>query len=188
MWADEELCKRCSRVIKVLTVFGTRPEAVKMVPVIQALESFPNIESRVCVTGQHREMLDQVLDFFEVKPDFDLQLMQQGQSLASLTARLIEGIDKVLEQERPDVVLVHGDTTTSITKVGGGTVDGTAFASYNTIDKIFTAIQNTLDIHGNVNATTYHTTQGYPIQVDLDPHPNLADDEESLQVSDFQVL
>ncbi len=88
----------------------------------------------------------------------------------------------------PVVIEVHGDTTTSITKVGGGTVDGTAFASYNTIDKIFTAIQNTLDIHGNVNATTYHTTQGYPIQVDLDPHPNLADDEESLQVSDFQVL
>ncbi len=114
MWADEELCKRGSRVIKVLTVFGTRPEAVKMVPVIQALESFPNIESRVCVTGQHREMLDQVLDFFEVKPDFDLQLMQQGQSLASLTARLIEGIDKVLEQERPDVVLVHGDTATTL--------------------------------------------------------------------------
>lgn len=98
----------------VLTIFGTRPEAIKMVPVIHALQDCPGVASKVCVTGQHREMLDQVLDFFEIKPDFDLKLMQQAQGLASLTARLVETVDKVLEEVQPDVVLVHGDTATTL--------------------------------------------------------------------------
>ncbi|BBH13119.1 non-hydrolyzing UDP-N-acetylglucosamine 2-epimerase [Chromobacterium haemolyticum] len=98
----------------VLTIFGTRPEAIKMVPVIHALQDCPGVASKVCVTGQHREMLDQVLDFFEIRPDIDLKLMQQGQSLASLTARLVDALDKVLEEVQPDVVLVHGDTATTL--------------------------------------------------------------------------
>ncbi|KMN81493.1 UDP-N-acetylglucosamine 2-epimerase (hydrolyzing) [Chromobacterium alkanivorans] len=98
----------------VLTIFGTRPEAIKMVPVIHALQDCPDVASKVCVTGQHREMLDQVLDFFGIKPDFDLKLMQQAQGLASLTARLVETVDKILEEVQPDVVLVHGDTATTL--------------------------------------------------------------------------
>lgn len=98
--------------MKVLSVFGTRPEAIKMAPVIRELRRYPEIESRVCVTGQHREMLDQVLQLFEIVPDHDLRVMQQNQSLARVTARVLEGIDPILEIERPDWVLVQGDTTT----------------------------------------------------------------------------
>nr|WP_307836126.1 UDP-N-acetylglucosamine 2-epimerase (non-hydrolyzing) [Chromobacterium sp. ASV5] len=97
-----------------LTIFGTRPEAIKMIPIIQALEDCPGVRSRVCVTGQHREMLDQVLGLFGVQPDFDLQLMNKAQGLAMLTALLIQEIDKVLEAVQPDVVLVHGDTATTL--------------------------------------------------------------------------
>lgn len=100
--------------IKVLTVFGTRPEAIKMAPVVQAVAADPRLEGRVCVTAQHRDMLDQVLDLFELKPDWDLDLMRPGQSLHGLTARVLEGMAPVLEAEKPDIVLVHGDTTTTL--------------------------------------------------------------------------
>ncbi len=100
-------------MIKVLSIFGTRPEAIKMAPVIKALEKHPdNIVSRVCVTAQHREMLDQVLDLFQITPDYDLNLMQPNQSLAALTARIFTELDPVIAQEQPDWVLVQGDTTT----------------------------------------------------------------------------
>ena len=99
--------------IKVLGVIGTRPEAIKMAPVLRELSSFPElIDSVVCVTGQHSSMLQQVLDLFSIKPDYDLKVMQQKQSLASLTARLIDGLEIVVEQSRPDWILAQGDTTT----------------------------------------------------------------------------
>lgn len=98
--------------LRVLSIFGTRPEAVKMAPVIQALAREPQIESRVCVTAQHREMLDQVLNLFNIHPDVDLNLMRPDQSLAQLTARIFTAIDPVLEDIQPDWVLVQGDTTT----------------------------------------------------------------------------
>ncbi len=101
--------------IRVLSVFGTRPEAVKMAPVIQALERESEVESRVCVTAQHRQMLDQVLDLFQIKPDYDLNLMRPNQSLAGLTAEVMENLDPVLADEHPDWVLVQGDTTTVMT-------------------------------------------------------------------------
>jgi UDP-N-acetylglucosamine 2-epimerase (non-hydrolysing) len=99
---------------RVLSVFGTRPEAIKMAPVVRALEQAPGFESRVCVTAQHRGMLDQVLDVFQIKPHHDLNLMQPGQDLYDITARVLLGLRPVLEQEQPDVVLVHGDTTTTL--------------------------------------------------------------------------
>lgn len=100
-------------MIRVLSVFGTRPEAIKMAPVVRELQKYSNrIESRVCVTAQHREMLDQVLDIFGITPDIDLNLMQPGQTLPELTSRVILNITRVLEQEQPDCVLIQGDTTT----------------------------------------------------------------------------
>lgn len=100
-------------MIKVLSVFGTRPEAVKMAPVVLALQQHPQqICSRVCVTGQHREMLDQVLALFEITPHVDLNVMQPNQTLSSLTARILTQMDQVLAAETPDIVLVQGDTTT----------------------------------------------------------------------------
>jgi UDP-N-acetylglucosamine 2-epimerase (non-hydrolysing) len=98
--------------MKVLSVFGTRPEAVKMAPVVQALARTSNIDAKVCVTAQHREMLDQVLKAFEIEPDIDLNLMQPDQSLADLSAAVFLALDPVLQQERPDWILVQGDTTT----------------------------------------------------------------------------
>jgi len=98
--------------IRVLSIFGTRPEAVKMAPVIRELEAAKEIDSRVCVTAQHRQMLDQVLDLFQIQPDIDLNLMRPNQSLSELTAQILEGLDPVLADERPDWVLVQGDTTT----------------------------------------------------------------------------
>jgi UDP-N-acetylglucosamine 2-epimerase (non-hydrolysing) len=98
---------------RVLTVFGTRPEAIKLAPVILELEKQSDrIESLVCVTAQHREMLDQVLEWFQVKPDYDLDLMQPGQGLAEFASRALMAVSKVLQELRPDVVLVQGDTTT----------------------------------------------------------------------------
>ncbi|NMK45029.1 UDP-N-acetylglucosamine 2-epimerase (non-hydrolyzing) [Achromobacter sp. Bel] len=99
--------------MKVLTVFGTRPEAIKMAPVVAALSANTTIESRVCVTGQHRHMLDQVLNLFGIKPDYDLDIMRPGQDLYAITARVLEGMRDVLQDFRPDYVLVHGDTTTT---------------------------------------------------------------------------
>lgn len=98
---------------KILSVFGTRPEAIKMAPLVRALEADKRFESKVCVTGQHREMLDQVLDLFEIKCDFDLNIMKPGQSLSDVTAAILSGLKPVLENFSPDVVLVHGDTATT---------------------------------------------------------------------------
>jgi UDP-N-acetylglucosamine 2-epimerase (non-hydrolysing) len=98
---------------KVLSIFGTRPEAIKMAPVVRALEAAPGIDSRVCVTAQHREMLDQVLELFAITPDHDLDIMAPGQDLFDVTSRALLGLRDVLRAERPEVVLVHGDTTTS---------------------------------------------------------------------------
>ena len=99
---------------KVMLVFGTRPEAIKMAPLVKEFQKHPEqFETIVCVTGQHREMLDQVLHLFEIKPDYDLNIMKQGQDLYDVTARVLVGMRDVLKEAQPDVVLVHGDTTTS---------------------------------------------------------------------------
>ncbi|MDP9727767.1 non-hydrolyzing UDP-N-acetylglucosamine 2-epimerase [Alicyclobacillus tolerans] len=99
--------------IRVMTVFGTRPEAVKMAPLVKALESEPLVESIVCVTAQHREMLDQVLNVFAVEPDDDLDIMEPQQTLGTITRKALEGIEQVIAKRRPHIVLVHGDTTTT---------------------------------------------------------------------------
>lgn len=99
--------------IKVMSVFGTRPEAIKMCPLVLEMEKYDEIEPVVCVTAQHREMLDQVLQMFGVKPDYDLDIMKTRQSLAGITTRVLEGMEDVLKKEKPDLVLVHGDTSTS---------------------------------------------------------------------------
>lgn len=99
---------------KVLSIFGTRPEAIKMAPVVKELESRPEIKSIVCVTAQHRDMLDQVLEVFKIKPDYDLDIMKSGQTLSYITAEVIKGIEKIIIKENPDIVLVHGDTTTAM--------------------------------------------------------------------------
>lgn len=98
-----------------MLVFGTRPEAIKMCPLVKEFQKYPDdFETVVCVTGQHREMLDQVLDIFDVAPDFDLDIMKQGQDLYDVTARVLLGMRDVFKESRPDIVLVHGDTTTSM--------------------------------------------------------------------------
>lgn len=98
-----------------MLVFGTRPEAIKMCPLVKEFQKYPDdFETVVCVTGQHREMLDQVLDIFDVTPDFDLDIMKQGQDLYDVTARVLLGMRDVFKESRPDIVLVHGDTTTSM--------------------------------------------------------------------------
>ena len=99
-------------MVKILAVFGTRPEAIKMAPVVQALSKRANV--KICVTAQHREMLDQVLDLFQIIPDYDLDIMKPDQDLFDVTSHVLLGIKKVLLSERPDIVLVHGDTTTSM--------------------------------------------------------------------------
>lgn len=99
--------------IKVMTVFGTRPEAIKMAPLIKTLEKYQQIESLVCVTAQHRQMLDQVLEIFDIRPDYDLNIMQERQTLADITKRALEGLYGVFSDVIPDIVLVHGDTTTT---------------------------------------------------------------------------
>ena len=99
--------------IKVMSVFGTRPEAIKMAPLVKELEKRPQIESIVCVTAQHREMLDQVLATFEITPDYDLNIMKQGQTLMDITMGALSGVDAVIKEAKPDIVLVHGDTSTT---------------------------------------------------------------------------
>lgn len=113
-------------MIKVLSIFGTRPEAIKMAPLVLELKNRKEIESIVCVTAQHREMLDQVLTFFNIVPDYDLDIMQQGQTLSGITTKALLGIEEVLLKEQPDIVLVHGDTTTAYA--------GALGAFYNQID------------------------------------------------------
>ena len=98
---------------KVLLIFGTRPEAIKMAPLVKAFEKEETIESKVCVTAQHREMLDQVLEMFDIKPDYDLNIMKPGQDLFDVTSNVLLGLKNVLNDFSPDVVLVHGDTTTT---------------------------------------------------------------------------
>lgn len=100
---------------KILLVFGTRPEAIKMAPLVKTLQENKDLfKTVVCVTGQHREMLDQVLKIFDIVPDYDLNIMQQGQDLYDVTSRVILGMRDVLKLAKPDIVLVHGDTTTSM--------------------------------------------------------------------------
>ena len=100
-------------VKKVLFVFGTRPEAIKMAPLVRTFEQSSDFETRVCVTAQHREMLDQVLDFFGIKPDYDLDLMKHNQSLLQVTAGAISGLEGVINDFQPDLIFVQGDTTTA---------------------------------------------------------------------------
>ena len=99
--------------IRIMSIFGTRPEAVKMCPLVLELSRRPGLESLCCVTAQHREMLDSVLNIFQVKPDYDLNIMQPRQTLSAITSRCLTGMDQVLEEARPDLVLVHGDTSTT---------------------------------------------------------------------------
>ena len=100
-------------MIKVMSIFGTRPEAIKMAPLVKELEKRENIKSIVCVTAQHREMLDQVLQIFQIKPDYDLNIMKQNQTLLEITTRALNGLDEIIKKESPDIILVHGDTTTT---------------------------------------------------------------------------
>ena len=113
-------------MIKVMTIFGTRPEAIKMAPLVKELDSRKEIKSIVCVTAQHREMLDQVLNIFKIKPDYDLNIMKQGQSLSEITSRVLLGLEEVIKKEEPNIILVHGDTTT--------TFAGALAAFYNKVD------------------------------------------------------
>ncbi len=99
--------------MRILTVFGTRPEAIKMAPVVNALERTPGVQSRVCVTAQHRDMLDQVLELFGIRPDYDLNVMQNNQGLTHITAAVLSGMEAILDDFQPDRVLVHGDTTST---------------------------------------------------------------------------
>ena len=96
-----------------MTVFGTRPEAIKMAPLVKELESRKEIESIVCITAQHRQMLDQVMNIFDIHADYDLDIMKAGQTLSDITSRVLKGIEEVIKKAKPDIVLVHGDTTTT---------------------------------------------------------------------------
>ena len=96
--------------VKVMTVFGTRPETIKMAPLVKELKSRDEIETIVCVTAQHRQMLDQVLHAFQIEPDYDLDIMKQGQTLSDITSRVLYGLEDVIKEVKPDIVLVHGDT------------------------------------------------------------------------------
>jgi UDP-N-acetylglucosamine 2-epimerase len=100
--------------LTVLIVFGTRPEAIKMAPLVRLIRKTPGMKGLVCLTGQHRQLLDQVMDKFSIQADYDLDLMRPGQTLTGITARVMEGMDRVLNECKPDIVLVHGDTTTSM--------------------------------------------------------------------------
>lgn len=113
-------------MIKVMTIFGTRPEAIKMAPLVKELKSRKEIECIVCVTAQHREMLDQVIETFEIIPDYDLNIMKPGQTLAEITTKALIGLESVIKETKPDIVLVHGDTTT--------TFAGALAAFYNGVD------------------------------------------------------
>ena len=99
--------------IKVMSVFGTRPEAIKMAPLVKELERREEIESYVCLTGQHREMLDSVMEIFDLKADFDLNIMEKRQTLSTITTKTLLGMEKVFEENKPDLILVHGDTSTT---------------------------------------------------------------------------
>lgn len=106
--------------MKILSIFGTRPEAIKMAPLVKAIEKDPTLQSVVCVTAQHREMLDMVLELFQIKPDYDLDIMSHGQGIVDIIAKAMVGLDKVIKKEKPDIVLVHGDTTTTLAGAQAG--------------------------------------------------------------------
>ena len=112
--------------IRVMTVFGTRPEAIKMAPLVKELKSREEIECIVCVTAQHREMLDQVLEVFDIEPDYDLNIMSKGQTLSDITSKALKGLEEIIKTVKPNIVLVHGDTTT--------TFAGALAAYYNQVD------------------------------------------------------
>jgi len=134
-------------MIKVLSVFGTRPETIKMAPLVKELATRPEIESIVCVTGQHRQMLDQVLSAFDIKPDYDLDIMRDGQTLTDITVRVLEGMNGVIAKVEPDIVLVHGDTST-------------AFAS------AMSAFYNRVPIgHVEAGLRTYNKYSPYPEEI-----------------------
>ncbi len=133
--------------IKVMTIFGTRPEAIKMAPLVKELESREKIESIVCVTAQHRQMLDQVLETFEITPNYDLNIMKQGQTLVDITTRALQSLSDVIANVKPDIVLVHGDTTT--------TLSGSLAAFYN----------KTLVGHVEAGLRTYDKYSPYPEEV-----------------------
>lgn len=143
--------------IKVLSIFGTRPEAIKMAPLVKELEKEPLIESYVCVTGQHREMLDQVLEIFDIKPDFDLGIMQKRQNLSTITTKSIEGLSKIISELKPNIVLVHGDTST--------TFAGALAAFYNKV----------LVGHVEAGLRTYDKYSPYPEEMNRVLTGNIAD-------------
>ncbi len=110
----EEVVNIMDKIIKVMTIFGTRPEAIKMAPLVLELQRYPDeIEPSVCVTAQHRELLDSVLDIFGIKPDYDLNVMQERQTLSDLSIRVLQGLEPVFREAKPDIILVHGDTSTT---------------------------------------------------------------------------
>jgi UDP-N-acetylglucosamine 2-epimerase (non-hydrolysing) len=127
------------RKIKVMSIFGTRPEATKMAPLINAMEKCDDIEQVVCVTAQHRQMLDQVLEIFKLKPDYDLDIMTQRQTLTDITTKALKGLEGVMQEAKPDLVLVHGDTTTTfagaLAAFYGGIKLGHVEAGLRTYDK-----------------------------------------------------
>ena len=101
-------------MMKVLSIIGTRPEAIKMAPLVKEFQKYPEqFETIVCVTAQHREMLDQVLSLFDIKPDYDLNIMKQNQTISQITSNVLMGLEEVFKKEKPDIILVHGDTTTT---------------------------------------------------------------------------
>ena len=126
-------------MIKVISIFGTRPEAIKMAPLVKELEKRKEIESIVVVTAQHRQMLDSVLETFNIKPDYDLNIMKQGQTLGDITTRALIGLEGVIKKEKPDIVLVHGDTTTTFAGALAAFYNGTSIghveAGLRTYDK-----------------------------------------------------
>ncbi len=144
-------------MIKVMTIFGTRPEAIKMAPLVLELKKRKEVECIVCVTAQHREMLDQVLETFKIIPDYDLNIMKKTQTLADITTRALIGLEDVIKKEKPDLVLVHGDTTTTF--VGG-----------------LAAFYNQVDIgHVEAGLRTYNKYSPYPEEMNRQMISCLAD-------------
>jgi UDP-N-acetylglucosamine 2-epimerase (non-hydrolysing) len=144
-------------MLKVLTIFGTRPEAIKMAPLVKQLKMHPLIESKVCITAQHREMLDQVLSTFDIMPDFDLNIMKQRQTLVDITSNALIAIDGVVKEYKPDIVLVHGDTTT--------TLAGALAAFYNQV-----AVG-----HVEAGLRTYNKYSPFPEEMNRQTVDNIAD-------------
>ena len=143
--------------IKVMTVFGTRPETIKMAPVVKELKRREEIETIVCVTAQHRQMLDQVLDIFGITPDYDLNIMKAGQTLSDITARVLKGMEEVIKEAEPDIVLVHGDTST-------------------TFSAALAAFYNETDVgHVEAGLRTYNKYSPFPVELNRQFVGNIAD-------------